>query len=59
MLDADNHTYWTTGAPQAVGQWIEIDMGRSSSFRQIEMDSSSSPNDYADAYRIYTAIKIQ
>ncbi|MFF2908378.1 discoidin domain-containing protein [Paenibacillus sp. NPDC057934] len=55
ILDADKHTSWTTGAPQAAGQWLQVDLGSITSFKQIELDSSSRPDDYAAAYRVYAS----
>ncbi|MFB5674109.1 discoidin domain-containing protein [Paenibacillus terreus] len=55
MLDSDLSTRWTSGEDQTKGQWIQLDLGAISSFRQISMDSGSSRDDYAREYQIFVS----
>jgi hypothetical protein len=52
MLDADKNSRWTTGTPQAAGQWIQLDLGSSQQFRELVMNSGGSENDYARGYQV-------
>jgi hypothetical protein len=36
---------WTSGQPQASGQWITVDMGRPRTFNQISVDAGDWPQD--------------
>lgn len=52
MLDGNAITRWTSGIPQAPGQWIQIDLGSAKAFDTLVMDSGGNRNDYAHAYQI-------
>jgi hypothetical protein len=54
VLDGAAGTRWTTGAAQANGQWLQIDMGAAQSFVQLTMDSGGS-NDYAHGYQVFVS----
>ncbi|MCL4516322.1 MAG: discoidin domain-containing protein [Firmicutes bacterium] len=45
--DGDTNTVWSTGVPQANGQWFQVDMGAMLTFNQIQLDSGTN---YADDY---------
>ena len=54
-LDGDSKTRWSTGQPQANGQWFQVDLGSPQTFYQIEMDSGISAGDYAHGYQVYVS----
>ena len=47
MLDGDLSTRYSSGAGQAPGQWVEVDMGQAETFDTVVLDSGSSTTDYA------------
>ncbi len=47
MLDGDLTTRYSSGAGQASGQWVEVDMGKAQTFDTVVLDSGSSVTDYA------------
>ena len=47
MLDGDLTTRYTSGAGQAPGQWVEVDMGQAQTFNKVVLDSGSDTTDYA------------
>jgi beta-glucosidase len=50
-------TRWTSGVPQAAGQWFELDMGKPQTFREITVDSGArDPNDYMYGYQIVVSM---
>lgn len=55
MLDGEQGTLWSSGRPQASGQWIKIDLGAVSEFDQIVLDPGHSRNDYPREYRLYVS----
>ena len=55
MLDGDIDTRYSSGASQASGQWIEVDLGQAQKFDTLELDSGSSVNDYARSLDIYVS----
>jgi len=46
-IDADGSTVWTSKEAQAPGQWLQVDLGRERTFRQIALDSGGNIGDYA------------
>jgi hypothetical protein len=55
MLDGDIATRYSSGAGQAPGQWVEVDMGQAQTFNKIVLDSGSSTSDYAPSADIYVS----
>ncbi len=51
-LNGLSHTRSTTGAPQADGQWYQLDMLAPQSFSRIVMDSTGSPGDHPRGYKV-------
>ncbi|WP_051731718.1 discoidin domain-containing protein [Kitasatospora phosalacinea] len=51
-IDADASTRWSSGAAQAPGQYLRIDLGRRTAFDRIALDSGDNPGDYARGWRI-------
>jgi hypothetical protein len=54
-IDGVAGSRWTSGAPQANGQWLQIDMGVAQSFAQVIMDSTASAADYARGYQVFAS----
>ncbi|MEK3824697.1 discoidin domain-containing protein [Paenibacillus sp. FSL K6-1558] len=55
MLDGKKETLWTNGRKQAEGQWITIDLGQTSAFDAVELDSGNAKDDYPRQYRIFVS----
>jgi glucosylceramidase len=47
LVDADGSTVWQSKAAQAPGQWVQADLGKPQTFRQIALDSGGNIGDYA------------
>ena len=43
---------WTTGVPQAAGQWFRVDLGSARTFTAIELNSGSSSGDFPRGYTV-------
>lgn len=54
-LDGDLGTSWTTGIPQAGGQWFEVDMGKPTTFDQVTLDVGANTNGYPREYQLYVS----
>jgi glucosylceramidase len=46
-IDADGSTRWSTGEPQAPGQYLQVDLGRPAVFDRVAVDSGDNLGDYA------------
>ena len=51
-IDADGSTVWTSKEAQAPGQWVQVDLGRAQTFRQIALDSGGNIGDYARGWEV-------
>ena len=51
-LDGDLTTRWSTDTSQVSGQWFEVDMGSTSTFNKIVLNSINSPSDYPRDYQV-------
>lgn len=51
-IDGDSATRWTTGRPQAPGQWLQVDLGRTETVSKIVLDSAGSAGDWPRGFRI-------
>ena len=51
-LDHNPNTRWSTGKPQAPGQWLQFDMGKPYSLTRLAIDTTASKNDYPRKYEI-------
>ena len=52
VKDGNESTRWSTGAPQAGGEWIQADMGATETFNQVELDNAVDTNDYPRGYTV-------
>ena len=55
MLDGDITTRYGSGAGQAPGQWVEVDMGQAQTFDKVVLDSGTSTSDYAQGADVYVS----
>ena len=51
-LDGSSATRFSTNAPQAAGQFLELDLGSKQSFDELAMSVPNSPTDYARGFYI-------
>jgi hypothetical protein len=51
-IDADSATRWSTGTPQADGQWFQVDLGRTETVARIVLDAANSPGDVPRGLRV-------
>lgn len=51
-IDADGSTTWTSAQAQAPGQYVQVDLGASRSFRRVALDSGGNLGDYARAWQL-------
>jgi len=54
-IDGNLSTHWSTGTPQATGQYFQLDLGSSQSFSKLVLDATNSPNDYPKGYAVYVS----
>jgi hypothetical protein len=54
-LDGVSSTRWSTGAPQANGQWFDLDMLSLQTFSEITLDAATSTNDYPRGYQVFVS----
>lgn len=47
LVDDDASTRWSSGAAQAPGQFVQVDLGRRMEFRRVALDSGGNLGDYA------------
>ncbi|MEU4196630.1 discoidin domain-containing protein [Kribbella sp. NPDC026611] len=46
-IDADGSTVWQSKAGQAPGQWVQVDLGKAQTFRQVALDRGGNLGDFA------------
>lgn len=51
-LDGSETTRWTTGAAQAGGEWLQVDLGANTLFNRLEVDSTDFAGDYPRQYDV-------
>lgn len=51
-VDGDASTRWSSGTGQAPGQYLQIDLGATTSFRRVAIDSGGNLGDYARGWRL-------
>jgi glucosylceramidase len=51
-VDGDASTRWSSGQAQQPGQYLQIDLGRTRSFRQVAIDSGGNLGDYARGWQL-------
>lgn len=55
MTDGDLTTRWSSGAGQAPGMWVSVDLGAAQEFNQVVLDAGTSPGDYVRTYQLETS----
>jgi glucosylceramidase len=50
--DDDGTTRWSSGAAQTPGQYVQLDLGSATSFRQVAIDSGDNLGDYARGWQL-------
>ena len=51
-VDGDGSTRWSSGAAQQPGQYVQVDLGRTRTFRRVAIDSGASTGDYARGWEL-------
>ncbi len=51
-FDGTASTRWATGQTQRPGQYFQLDLGKLSSFDNIELNAAGNPQDYPRSYRV-------
>ena len=51
-IDADGSTVWQSKQAQSPGQWVQVDLGKAKTFRQVALDSGGNAGDYARGYDV-------
>jgi glucosylceramidase len=51
-IDADGSTVWQSKQAQSPGQWVQVDLGKTKTFRQVALDSGGNAGDYARGYDV-------
>ena len=54
-LDGVFTTRWSTGQPQSLGIWFQVDMGKAQSFSSIALDCGASGGDYPRGYQVFVS----
>jgi glucosylceramidase len=54
-VDEDASTRWSSGAAQAPGQYLQIDLGSARTFRRVAVDSGASAGDFARGWALSTS----
>jgi hypothetical protein len=54
-IDGNGGTRWTTGTPQASGQWFQVDMLTPQTFVQLTLDATGSNSDYPRKYSVFVS----
>jgi glucosylceramidase len=52
MIDDDASTRWSSGTGQVPGQYVQINMGRSTELRRVILDAGTSAGDYLRGYSV-------
>ncbi|MFC6158037.1 discoidin domain-containing protein [Kribbella jiaozuonensis] len=52
LTDQDGSTVWQSKEAQALGQWVQVDLGKTQTFRQVALDSGGNAGDYARGYEV-------
>jgi hypothetical protein len=55
LTDGDLTTRWSSGAGQAPGTWLSVDLGSAQDFNQVVMNAGTSPGDYVRTYQVETS----
>ncbi|MET9631934.1 discoidin domain-containing protein [Lentzea sp. NPDC006480] len=52
LIDDDASTRWSSGAAQAPGQFVQVDLGRRREFRRVAVDSGGNLGDYVRTWEL-------
>jgi glucosylceramidase len=52
LVDDDASTRWSSGAAQAPGQFVQVDLGQHKAFRRVALDSGGNLGDYARTWEL-------
>ncbi|MBG0568392.1 discoidin domain-containing protein [Actinoplanes aureus] len=55
-IDDDASTRWSSGAAQAPGQFLQVDLGRVREFRRVAIDSGGNLGDYARGWELSVSV---
>jgi F5/8 type C domain len=55
-IDGDPGTYWTTGVPQAPGQWFQVDMLKPRAFYSVTVTSDSQATDFGRTLKLSASL---
>jgi glucosylceramidase len=55
LVDDDATTRWTTGAAQAPGQWLQVDLGSAQTLSRVVLDTGVDRGDYPRGYTLETS----
>ncbi|KPL91945.1 cellulase family glycosylhydrolase [Herpetosiphon geysericola] len=55
-IDGNPATRWTSNAPQANGQWFQVDLGANQAVERVTIDAGSSTGDYPRQYQVQAFI---
>jgi hypothetical protein len=53
MFDGDDKTWWSSGAEQRAGMWLEIDMLELQPVYAVALETNNKPNDYPVKLQLY------
>ncbi|WP_405070128.1 discoidin domain-containing protein [Kribbella sp. NBC_01510] len=51
-IDADGSTVWQSKQAQSPGQWVQVDLGKAKTFRQVALDSGGNTGDFARGFEV-------
>ena len=54
-VDDDATTRWASGAAQAPGQWLEVDLGATETIRRVVLDTGADRTDFPRGYELYAS----
>ncbi|HEY3515052.1 MAG TPA: discoidin domain-containing protein [Kribbella sp.] len=52
LVDHDGSTVWQSKSAQTPGQWVQVDLGKAQTFRQVALDSGGNTGDYTHGYDV-------
>ena len=55
-VDADASTRWSSGQAQSPGQYLTVDLGESTEFRRVAIDSGGNLGDYARNWQLEASV---
>ncbi|MFF0266018.1 discoidin domain-containing protein [Kribbella sp. NPDC004536] len=52
LIDQDGSTVWQSKAAQTPGQWVQLDLGKAQTVKQVALDSGGNTGDFAHEYQV-------